>query len=397
MINKSIKDITIQDFQTLIDNGVPEGKSIEYKQDLKLLQDNDKKEFLYDVSSFANASGGDLIFGIKEDRESGLPEEIVGVSITNVDEEIRKIENLIRDGIAPRLAGIEVRTYNLENAHVLLLIRIPKGWNSPHQVIFKGADKFYTRSTNGKYKLDVFELRNAFLLAENTTEKIQRFRQDRITKIIANETPIALNPYAKILLQLVPLSAFQNNERIDLSSISNSTVRLSPLGGGNREWRYNLEGVLSYVSAPPYKIANSYIQVFFNGVIETVNSDLLAPHNGMLLIPAVSGLNYEQKIVEVVKEYLEFQERVRVEVPILLFLTLIGVNGYEIETSGRYRIRYAENKIDRDILQLPEVWIQSYTDSVEKALKGVFDMIWNASGMERSLNYDEMGNWNPKK
>lgn len=158
MINKSIKDIIVEDFKILKDNGVPEGKTIEYKQDLKLLQDNDKKEFLYDVSSFANASGGDLIFGISENRETGLPETLAGISITNFDEEIRKIESLIRDGIAPRLMGIEIRKYDIDSGKIILLIRIPKGWNSPHQVIFKGSDKFYTRSTNGKYKLDVFEI-----------------------------------------------------------------------------------------------------------------------------------------------------------------------------------------------------------------------------------------------
>lgn len=106
MINKSIKDIIVEKFKILKDNGVPEGKIIEYKQDLKLFQDNDKKEFLYDVSSFANATGGDLIFGISENRETGLPETLAGISISNFDEEIRKIESLMRDGIVPIDSGL---------------------------------------------------------------------------------------------------------------------------------------------------------------------------------------------------------------------------------------------------------------------------------------------------
>ncbi|MBN9349284.1 MAG: ATP-binding protein [Chitinophagaceae bacterium] len=396
MINKSINDIAIDDFKSLKENGVAEGKTIEYKRDLKLLQDSDKKEFLYDVSSFANASGGDLIFGISENRENGLPEELTGISLTNFDEEIRKMESLIRDGIAPRLTGIEIRKYDIGNNKFILLIRIPKGWNSPHQVIFKGSDKFYARSTNGKYKLDIAELRNAFLLSESIVQRLQKFREDRIMKILANETSVVLQTNAKIMLQLVPLSTFQNHQRFDLASVSDNTVRLSPLGGGNREWRYNIEGILSYVSAPPYKVSDSYIQIFFNGVIETVNSNILAPYDGKYSIPVVEGFNYEKQIVKAVKEYLNFQEQIKIEIPILVFITLIGVKGYRIQTSGRYSRFDEDQKIDRDILQIPEIWINSYTSNIESTLKPGFDMIWNASGFERSYNYDEAGNWNPK-
>ncbi len=111
----------------------------------------------------------------------------------------------------------------------------------------------------------------------------------------------------------------------------------------------------------------------------------------------MGGLNYEQKIVEVVKEYLEFQEKIKVEVPILVFITLTGVKGYKIEASGRHSILYEDRTIDRDILQIAEIWINSYSDNIEKVLKSAFDMIWNASGLERSNNYDDAGNWNPKR
>ncbi|MCD6594362.1 ATP-binding protein, partial [bacterium] len=68
MIAKNIDQISEEDLQALIDNSVLEGKTIEYKQSLPGNSDSDKKEFLADISSFANASGGDLIYGILEDR-----------------------------------------------------------------------------------------------------------------------------------------------------------------------------------------------------------------------------------------------------------------------------------------------------------------------------------------
>ena len=62
------------DLQRLIDDGVPEGREIDYKLELAVATDQEKKEFLADVSSFANTVGGVLYIGIKE--ESLLPMEL---------------------------------------------------------------------------------------------------------------------------------------------------------------------------------------------------------------------------------------------------------------------------------------------------------------------------------
>ena len=74
---KSLDKITESDLQELIDNGVAEGKTLDYKEKLSGNSDAEKKEFLYDVSSFANASGGNLIFGITEDK--GIAIKIDGI------------------------------------------------------------------------------------------------------------------------------------------------------------------------------------------------------------------------------------------------------------------------------------------------------------------------------
>ena len=65
MIAKNIDQITEEDLQALIDNSVLEGKTIEYKQSLPSNSDSDKKEFLADISSFANASGGDFMASLR--------------------------------------------------------------------------------------------------------------------------------------------------------------------------------------------------------------------------------------------------------------------------------------------------------------------------------------------
>ena len=80
-----------------------------------------------DVSSFANAAGGDLIFGLRQ--EDGIPREICGIEVQNIDDEKLRIENMLRDGIEPRIPGISIREIT-ESDKEILIVRIPKSWAS---------------------------------------------------------------------------------------------------------------------------------------------------------------------------------------------------------------------------------------------------------------------------
>src|SRR5215831_7296026 len=139
MILKALNDITQDDLLALIANAVAEGRTIDYKRDLPGGSDGERKEFLADVSSFANSSGGDLIFGIVEDR--GLPTQIVGVQAADVDLEIRRIDSILAAGLNPRIR-YAIRTISIEGGQRALVIRVERSWSAPHRVIFQGHDKF---------------------------------------------------------------------------------------------------------------------------------------------------------------------------------------------------------------------------------------------------------------
>src|SRR6266536_3047160 len=98
--NKPLDLVNEADLQALVDNKVREIKTIEYKRALPGNADAEKQEFLYDVSSFANASGGDLIFGVTE--IDGVASKVSGLDLGTVDQDILRLENIIRDGIEPR-------------------------------------------------------------------------------------------------------------------------------------------------------------------------------------------------------------------------------------------------------------------------------------------------------
>ena len=165
-LDKPLDDLAESDLQTLISDQVTERKTIEYKENLPSGSDSDKKEFLADVSSFANAAGGHVIYGMK--AVDGQPVDLYGLpKSTTGDAEILALEASIQNGIAPLIAGVHSRSVPLRNGKAAIVLRIPRSFTSPHMVTFKGTSRFYSRTSNGKYQLDVSEIRAAFLLSES--------------------------------------------------------------------------------------------------------------------------------------------------------------------------------------------------------------------------------------
>jgi predicted HTH transcriptional regulator len=79
LLNRAFDVLSEQDLLELITSGIREDRSLEYKQQMPGSSDGDKKEFLADVSSFANASGGFLVFGMNENQ--GLPISLPGIAV----------------------------------------------------------------------------------------------------------------------------------------------------------------------------------------------------------------------------------------------------------------------------------------------------------------------------
>src|SRR5437660_9991576 len=130
LIDKPLESITEQDLLDLIANQVREDKRIEFKASLPGNSDKAKKEFLADVSSFANASGGDLIFGMQ--AQGGLASQLVGLQLPSVDAEILRLENVLRDGLDPRLPNVKFWPVIFVSG-VALIIRVARSWIPPHR------------------------------------------------------------------------------------------------------------------------------------------------------------------------------------------------------------------------------------------------------------------------
>jgi len=393
MLDKRLNDIDQSDIDDLVVNGVAENRHLEYKESLPGNSDGEKKEFLADVSSFANAGGGDIIYGISEKRDSngkttGVPENVVGLSGMSVDVEIRRLENILRDGLTPRLNGVQLKAIDGFPKGPVLTIRIPKSWSAPH-MIAKGDSRFYSRNSAGKYPLDVSEIRAAFALSESLPEKARRFREERVARIIADETPVPLAHTSRTILHLLPLASLDPAFTIDLKLVENNHNNLRPMGASGCNFHYNFDGFVTYDGTPTAS-SLGYVQVFRNGVIESTESALLTYRNQQG-VGVIDNVRFEDRLVNALKAYIRQIQQWDIEPPYLVMLNLIGVKNHVITN----RVDWFDgiHTIGRDTLMLPDILIEEGQSNFGALLRPAFDALWQASGLSGSRNYDKDGNW----
>lgn len=390
-LEKPFEEIGENDLLLLVENEVSEERILEYKRELPSDSYESKKEFLADISSFANGSGGHVIFGVQE--ENGLPITISGIPCDNPDSEILRLENLIRDGIEPRLQGVSVKGIRLSSGTYGFVLRIPRSWSKPHVVTYKGHWRFYSRNSAGKYPLDVSEVRSAFLQSGTLVEKIRLFRDERLGSIISGQMPSRLIPGARTVLHLVPFTAFEPAISYSLNEIRNHPFSLHPVWGSVTNYRYNFDGFLT-VNGNEAGLARGYVQAFRNGIIEAVDSSMLRTEGNEPTIPSIV---FERELIVATDAYLSAQKQMTVPPPISIMISLLGVSGYKMAVSQYIHVsREDQHSIDRDILVLPELICESYPSdkyNIARALRPAFDAVWNATGWQTSHNYNEKGEW----
>lgn len=370
MLLKELDSISFADLQELLNNSVSESKTLEYKKVLNLNTDNDKKEFLNDVSSFANSSGGDIIYGISE--KSGTPNSLEGFQIENLDLLKQQVENILRDGIEPRITGILIKTIENPDKKILLIIRIPKSWISPHRTNYKASRRFFARNSNGKYELDIQELRRSFALSDSISSRLKSFREDRISKIFSNDTPVELKGERKVALHIVPLIALTQSQSYDIKILKTKSDYSIPFCAGPGHTFYNFDGILSLNGYRGSDIT-SYTQFYKNGIIEGVTTKLEDKYDSKTI--SIPNTLFENCLFSALRAYFSFYESINVDFPLYLFVTLINFKGAKLAVNYNLMQTYDASNIDRDILPIQEVYIEDSKINFHSILHPIFDTL----------------------
>ena len=240
MLEQPIDSIDEATLMRLVENQVSERRDLEFKRDLPGGKDDDVKEFLADISSFANTQGGDLIYGIAE--ENGVAAELPGVQTEDHNKTILGIDQRLQSGIDPRLIGVRTRWVPLANGRGAIVLRVPGSLSAPHRVSFKNSGRFWGRNSCGKYEMDVRDLRHAFTQSAQLPQQFRQLHADAVAMAKGVDMPFAVATAPTAVITVAPLGLFREDRSIPITR----DQAVVPVRVGGFSAVDTIEGVLAH-------------------------------------------------------------------------------------------------------------------------------------------------------
>jgi hypothetical protein len=308
-----------------------------------------------------------------------------------------RLEHTLRDGIRPPITGIRSIPVPLANGSFAIVMRIPKSWNPPHQVTYQNAFRFYARGSNGKYQIDVNEMRSIFSISSTVADRLRNFRIERTAKIASGDTPVTLLSGGVLVIHVAPFSAFGVGATFPLQEAAQSAAGFPTMGDGyTRRPQVTFDGLLvtSNSEAPP-KPQRAYTQVLRSGVVEAVASSLARGQgHEWLILPYLTAY-----ITAHVPLYIASLHSLGVEPPMAVFASLLNVNGMRLvsDPSGNgFLVDMPSTRLTVDQFHFVEAILEVVPRNVgecAKLLRVTLDHLANAAGLDSSPYFDDDGNY----
>lgn len=373
MIPRRLEDVSEADLIELCRSEVAEGRMLEYKRDLPADGREAKAEFLADVTSMANAQGGDIIFGIEEAK--GVARRLARVDPPNLDEAIQRLDSLLRDKVDPRVTGARFQWVPLAGGGGALVLRVPPSFSGPHRNGFD--NRFYGRNSRGKYPMDTHELRVAFTASEGLPGQLRDLHEEAFAKAL----PFRLFPGPQARLSIIPVASLR-----DVRDIEPSPERaLAPVRpAGAMRSLHTLEGVILHTPPDP-SLYPQYPEDFVRTFALTHRRGRM--HVGWsiggereLRKGEVSRLvfvdPFEQDFVGISRAAVSRLREAGFESPWAVIATIEGIEGYELlVTADDY-----SPPAWRDGARLPALMTEQ---ADEAALTPLLKSVWLLFGMVR--------------
>ena len=155
---------TYADLQQLVRDRVQENIYLEFKtkKDRRTpdVDESDAFQFSRALSGFANSDGGVLLWGIESDREERACDL---KPIAHVAEFESRLKKSLLNAVHPMVDGVEIQLIpdDSDSAAGFIKCLIPRSEKTPHRAMRAGRE-YYRRSTEGFYRLEHFDLEDAF-------------------------------------------------------------------------------------------------------------------------------------------------------------------------------------------------------------------------------------------
>lgn len=375
----NLNDVTQAHLQALIAELAEEGPNLDFKRGYPANWDaSAKHELAADASAFANAGGGEIIFGMNQD-DAGRASEICPLDI-NPDQEALRARDLLLSQVEPRMPGVNVKTVSVSTSAgsgFALVIRVPQSWAGPHRV--KTNQHFFLRDGNGRRQLDMPEIRGLFLRSQSAAQRVRDFRTERLGKIIAGETPVPIRDGPLLVLHLVPTQAALGAIAVD--PIDYQARRMIPLlGTYSSNFGINLDGAFRAAPHEPNG-AMSYSMLFRDGAFELF---FAIPIGSNGTSAELHFRQIEPLLDQVVTKFRAELGFLKASKDVIVMLSLVHAKRMHIPSGAVFGILYpGRGGFDRDVVAIPDT-IALESESVEEAMSRVYKFVWQAAGFEAS-------------
>jgi len=375
---------SVNDLKALIENQVDESKWLDYKREIHLSSDRDKREFLKDVSAFANTEGGYLVYGIAE--EEGKPIGVVGVE-GSIDSIKLRMEQILETGLNPRLYGYTITSYLLEGKTVLVL-HVTPSWNRPHMVL-KDDYRFYERTNAGVARMDISGLREAFLGAASLIDRAESFRQRRAKAILQIPTlkQRETNEQQGILAwHFLPFQSFSPDFQVELNNeeVLKGFYRLEGVHSG----RFNFEGYLRGRWRDE-TFLEEFWQIFRDGKIEYVSAHTMISTQGKEFLP-LGRVDYLTATYCLPNLFL-LRSLLRPSPPYFLGLSILNIRGIQPFISPPKTLSTPTPVLNHDHLFFPYHVVENWSkDSLLEAFCSLLEQFWQSFGISHDLYLDNI-------
>lgn len=357
---------------SLVTNQVTERRDLEFKRDLPGRSDEQIKEFLADVTSLANAQGGDLIFGIED--TGGVASNLPGVAVPDTDAEILRLESIIRTGVNPRLAGVRTHWVPLSSGTGAMIIRVPASLDAPHRVTFRNSGRFFNRTSRGKYEMDVHELRHAFTQSEQLPQRFRQLHGTAVSAAHGVDMPFAIAAEPTAVVSVMPLGLFREERDIGITE----DHALLPIKARSYDAIDTIEGVLIYT---PVDSETGTVRSFAL-THRTGRTDVAWKIGGVHELNAGQQVRYvwptkfEEGLLDATGSTQTKLRQFGVEGPWVVLATIFGVKGFHLVLGDRHTSRAAW----RDQAMLAQLVVDRID---EAALLPILKTFWLLFGEQR--------------
>jgi hypothetical protein len=370
----------------------PESQTLDFKRSLPGTGDRDKSEFLKDVCAFANASGGDLLYGVVE--EGGTAKELSPIAVEAADAAKRRLGQVIDAGLEPRVAGLRMQQVPVSGGYVLA-VRVPASFNGPHRYIVNNVGRFVMRNGTHTVELTYEQLRTAFDRTATLGERARRFRMDRLQAITDGDTPKRLPRGPVCVTHLIPIVAMAGTHSVDIQTLYDQFMPyiFNDWGGASRAT--NLDGLVVHPLSIHDGAYLAYTQIFRSGAFEAVRfgAAMLAPEERKI----IPSSTVSQFFRHAIRMFLDESLKLGLAGPAIVGVALLSVADYEFGL-GQQFFRFNRAEADRDNLIVPASWLNDIgaAQDLDVVARPLLDVMWQAFGVRSCHEYDDQGRWKPR-